>query len=1034
MPIRKSLPIAAALLGALMSSSSSSYADSSSNVDEVVWSVTDSLYYVDPANSTLDMIRLLRKAKDYLAAVETKNKTLVLQFPSGTYNFISNSVQAIAIDDINVDAFATGRLILRGIRDDNATPTISTILQFNRFDQEGIRISNSNRITIQNMHLTRDKHYVSQGDVVSVTPGWVTFQVHDGFPDPAQLFLDSGTHADSDDAERNLMGFRGPDIDPKLDPSYPRVPITGMQCNLTPAGTTLCEAELKDPTETPLWPRGQHVAFRSKVGQPTVFVLNSDDVTVEDVRFTRLSLVPIRFSNGCDGPVLRRVTVDRSDDVINGRVPFYSSPAGGPQIDTAARGPTIQDCKIIGVGDDGIAVFTDNDASVPTSGTLIEGNTVRDNLGRGILLNGGNDRLKRNVCRNNTLIRNMMSAIASKNDGQVSNDWDIYSNTFIQPWIDPVILFSARDATLHQNIRIFNNLIVEAPMNNHLLFVDKTDNLEFFKNTVISFSNEDDYNVDLDPHAHSSAPQCIADATCSSLVYVRSGLNVQGWGNTYPQSTARTTTAQDRSNDDVNVQWSEHSLPEPASVHVAEDTYLNSVYPTSNYGALSYMKVQHGPNRNMYGLVKFNVAGVIPEGHVVLSAKLKVRVHASANPIVNPRVYHCPTNDWSENGATFSHRPAMGKELDSKTGTFPAGTTLEFDVADIVKANETYSFYLWNRTNDGGYYSTKEDNEDNENNDYRGAQLEIITYTKEEENPPTFVNDSFAKPNALQDNPYIGSIAYDAYDTDGDIYDPITGDIYDSSSGYTVFSKVSGPAWLSIAGNGTLSGTPSSSDVGYNDFVVRVTDKKGHSATATMTINVAGMTTYGAVADEDGFVLESSENSDEGGTMNSTGPGLSALRLGDNAANKQYMAIVSIDTSGIPDGATIESATLRLKRGMVEGAPCPTPYAQNLGEIWVDIQGGNGFSGSAALQTQDFEALSSTNFEATLPETFNNGDWLEIPLTATGLGSINKTGSTQMRLRFDTDDDDDGTADYLGFYSGDNSTAANRPQLVVVYH
>lgn len=46
---------------------------------------------------------------------------------------------------------------------------------------------------------------------------------------------------------------------------------------------------------------------------------------------------------------------------------------------------------------------------------------------------------------------------------------------------------------------------------------------------------------------------------------------------------------------------------------------------------------------------------------------------------------------------------------------------------------------------------------------------------------------------------------------------------------------------------------------------------------------------------------------------------------------------------------------------------------------------------------------------------------------------LNKTGTTQLRVYFNLDDNDDNGNDYIGYYSGDNGTAANRPQLVVTY-
>jgi len=63
----------------------------------------------------------------------------------------------------------------------------------------------------------------------------------------------------------------------------------------------------------------------------------------------------------------------------------------------------------------------------------------------------------------------------------------------------------------------------------------------------------------------------------------------------------------------------------------------------------------------------------------------------------------------------------------------------------------------------------------------------------------------------------------------------------------------------------------------------------------------------------------------------------------------------------------------------------------------------------------------------------SNGTWSTATLNAAGLAAVNKTGTTQLRISFNLDDNDDTNNDYLGYYSGENGTAANRPQLVVTY-
>ncbi|GAB4170152.1 MAG: hypothetical protein Fur0032_08920 [Terrimicrobiaceae bacterium] len=52
------------------------------------------------------------------------------------------------------------------------------------------------------------------------------------------------------------------------------------------------------------------------------------------------------------------------------------------------------------------------------------------------------------------------------------------------------------------------------------------------------------------------------------------------------------------------------------------------------------------------------------------------------------------------------------------------------------------------------------------------------------------------------------------------------------------WSKLSGPAWLTVASNGNVSGTPASGDVGTNTFVARVTDSANQSADLTFLVPV----------------------------------------------------------------------------------------------------------------------------------------------------------------------------------------------------
>jgi hypothetical protein len=60
--------------------------------------------------------------------------------------------------------------------------------------------------------------------------------------------------------------------------------------------------------------------------------------------------------------------------------------------------------------------------------------------------------------------------------------------------------------------------------------------------------------------------------------------------------------------------------------------------------------------------------------------------------------------------------------------------------------------------------------------------------------------------------------------------------------------------------------------------------------------------------------------------------------------------------------------------------------------------------------------------------------WYSANILSTAFARINKTGTTQFRLRFAKDDNDDGAADYMKFYSGNYLYANYRPSLVIEYY
>ena len=230
-------------------------------------------------------------------------------------------------------------------------------------------------------------------------------------------------------------------------------------------------------------------------------------------------------------------------------------------------------------------------------------------------------------------------------------------------------------------------------------------------------------------------------------------------------------------------------------------------------------------------------------------------------------------------------------------------------------------------------------------------------------------------------------------------------------------------------------------DIGAYEYVTPATATPTPTATRTKTATPtrtstptitrtptprAVTITLTSVAAQDGWVLESSETSSIGGSINSSA---TTFNLGDHASKQQYRGILSFKTSSIPDNATITGLTLKVKKRVVVGSGNPVTILKG---FMIDIK--TGFFGTlAALQPLDFQAAASKILGPTSPAL--TGGFYNLNLL-NGKTYINKLatkgGLTQIRLRFKLDDNNNAIANYLSLYSG-NAPAASRPQLIITY-
>jgi hypothetical protein len=195
-----------------------------------------------------------------------------------------------------------------------------------------------------------------------------------------------------------------------------------------------------------------------------------------------------------------------------------------------------------------------------------------------------------------------------------------------------------------------------------------------------------------------------------------------------------------------------------------------------------------------------------------------------------------------------------------------------------------------------------------------------------------------------------------------------------------------------------------------------------NTPTATPTLKAAPFKSGSA---QDGWVLESSETSNQGGVIEAAA---ATFQLGDNANKQQSRAILSFNTSSLPDNAIITGVTLKIKKHSLSGT---NPFTTH-GNIAIDIRRG-AFSNAAALQSTDFQAVASKSGVGVITNNPQAGGWYAAKLNAAAHPYVNLTGITQFRLRFQKDDDNDLIADFIRYYSG-NAIAANRPVLVIEYY
>jgi len=221
---------------------------------------------------------------------------------------------------------------------------------------------------------------------------------------------------------------------------------------------------------------------------------------------------------------------------------------------------------------------------------------------------------------------------------------------------------------------------------------------------------------------------------------------------------------------------------------------------------------------------------------------------------------------------------------------------------------------------------------------------------------------------------------------------------------------------LAVDGNGSVYVTGSSPATWGTP--VRAYNSGGDAFVAKLGV----MLTFKSQGANDGWVLESTETSGVGGSNDSIA---TTLRVGDDAADKQYRGILSFNTASLPDNAVITKVTLKVKKQGLTGTDPFTTHGTLMAAIRKPY-----FGSAVTLANSDFQAALSKQVGFSGVPVSN---WYSTNNNPVIWPYINLTGTTQFRLRLTLDDNDDMGADYVRFYSG-NAGASVRPQLIIEYY
>jgi len=165
------------------------------------------------------------------------------------------------------------------------------------------------------------------------------------------------------------------------------------------------------------------------------------------------------------------------------------------------------------------------------------------------------------------------------------------------------------------------------------------------------------------------------------------------------------------------------TTPAQSQVFVTSaDAHVDEATPTTNFGTATALRVDGGTGTHVESYLSFGLSGL---SGTVRQATLRLWASSGTGdgPIVTPT-----STGWTENGITWSNKPASTGPGIADVAGISTGTWVEVDVTNTVVGNGTYAFRLSGESTDGVDFHSREGAND--------PQL-VVTMGGPDTQPPT---------------------------------------------------------------------------------------------------------------------------------------------------------------------------------------------------------------------------------------------------------------------------------------------------------